>query len=123
MSVQYTAIFHSCKNANFQMNKSDIFLIFAQNIDGWYTFESEVVLMSTHNLCFRAKIRKKKYTRVNPSFPIKKWGVRGCSLQGHVSMMSLFKGSLAILDHNFLRHYHYNCRKNHRTVLIKITRP
>ena len=29
----------------------DIFLMFAQNID-------EAVLTSTHNLCFRAKIRK-----------------------------------------------------------------
>ena len=35
-SVQYTAIFHGCKNGNFQMKKkSDIFLIFAQNIDHW----------------------------------------------------------------------------------------
>ena len=48
MSVQYTAIFHGCKNDNFQMKINDIFLIFAQNIDS-----------GTHNLCFRAKIRKK----------------------------------------------------------------
>ena len=34
MSVQYTAIFHGCKNGNFQMKKKcDMFLIFAQNID------------------------------------------------------------------------------------------
>ena len=33
MSVQYTAIFHGCKNNNFQMKIFDIFLIFAQNID------------------------------------------------------------------------------------------
>ena len=33
MSVQYTAIFHGCKNDNFQMKIFDIFLIFAQNID------------------------------------------------------------------------------------------
>ena len=39
MSVQYTAIFHGCKNGNFQMKKCDIFLIFAQNIDRWYTLE------------------------------------------------------------------------------------
>ena len=60
MSVQYTAIFHGCKNDNFQMNIFDIFLIFAKNIDCGYTFErlSEAVLTSTHNLCFRAKIRK-----------------------------------------------------------------
>ena len=39
MSVQYTAIFHSCKNYNFQMKILDIFLIFAQNIDCGYTLE------------------------------------------------------------------------------------
>ena len=39
----------------------DIFLIFAQNIDCGYTLEPphcEAVLTSSHNLCFRAKIRK-----------------------------------------------------------------
>ena len=36
MSVQYTAIFHGCKNGNFQMKKCDIFLIFAQYIDRGY---------------------------------------------------------------------------------------
>ena len=35
-------------------------LIFAQNIDCGYTLEA--VLTSTHNLCFRAKIRKKCIT-------------------------------------------------------------
>ena len=39
MSVQYTAIFHGCKNGNFQMKKCDNFLIFAQNIDRGYTLE------------------------------------------------------------------------------------
>ena len=38
--MQYTAIFHCCKNANFQMKNFDNFLLFAQNIDRWYTFES-----------------------------------------------------------------------------------
>ena len=37
------------------------FLIFAQNIDCEYTLEPEAVLMSTHNLCFRTKIRKNVY--------------------------------------------------------------
>ena len=37
--MQYTAIFHGCKNDNFQMKNSDIFLIFAQNIDCGYTLE------------------------------------------------------------------------------------
>ena len=30
----------------------------------------EAVLTSTHDLCFRAKIRKIMYTPVNPSFTI-----------------------------------------------------
>ena len=37
--MQYTAIFHGCKNVNFQMNNSNIFLIFARNIDCGYTLE------------------------------------------------------------------------------------
>ena len=41
------------------MKNSDVFHIFAQNIDGGYTLEPpEAVLTSTHSLCFRAKIRK-----------------------------------------------------------------
>ena len=40
MSVQYTAIFHGCKNDNFQMKNFDIFLIFAQNFDCGYTLKS-----------------------------------------------------------------------------------
>ena len=37
--MQHTAIFHGCKNDNFQMKNSDFFLIFAQNIDCGYTLE------------------------------------------------------------------------------------
>ena len=40
--MQYTAIFHGCKNVNFQMKNSDIFLIFAQNIDFGYTLGTRV---------------------------------------------------------------------------------
>ena len=39
MPMQYTVIFHGCKNNNFQMKNSDIFLIFAVNIDRGYTLE------------------------------------------------------------------------------------
>ena len=46
------------------VKSSDTFHISAQNIDCGY------VLTSTHNLCFRAKIRKIMYTPVNPSFTI-----------------------------------------------------
>ena len=35
MSVQYTAIFHGCKNDNFQMKNVDIFLIFAPKHRLW----------------------------------------------------------------------------------------
>ena len=37
--MKYTAIFHGCKNDNFQMKNCDMFLILAQNIDRWYTLE------------------------------------------------------------------------------------
>ena len=50
MSVQYTAIFHSCKNDNFQMKVFDIFLIFAQNIDCGYSLEPP-----QHRLCVHVK--------------------------------------------------------------------
>ena len=33
------AIFHGCKNCNFQMKNYKIFLIFTQNIDCGYTLE------------------------------------------------------------------------------------
>ena len=61
--MQYTVIFHSCKNYNFQMKNCEFVLIFAVNIDRGYTLEPPqwTVLMSTHNLCFRAKIKNKVY--------------------------------------------------------------
>ena len=37
--IQYTVIFHDCKKDYFQMKNSDIFLIFAQNIDCGCTLE------------------------------------------------------------------------------------
>ena len=37
--MQYTSIFHGCKNDKFQVNFLNIFLIFAQNIDCGYTLE------------------------------------------------------------------------------------
>ena len=63
ITMLYTAIFHGCKKDNFQIKNCDFNFNFAQNID-------EAVLTSTHNLCLRAKIRKKMYTPVNPSFTI-----------------------------------------------------
>ena len=37
--MQYTAVFHGCKNDNFQMKNCDSFLIFAQNRDCVHTLE------------------------------------------------------------------------------------
>ena len=53
------------------------FLIFAQNIDFGYTLEP--VLTSTHNLCFRAKIRKNVYP-CKPQFYYIKVGCKGVLL-------------------------------------------
>ena len=39
MPMEYSAIFHGCKNNNFQMKNCDIFLISAQSRDCGYTIE------------------------------------------------------------------------------------
>ena len=72
--MQYTVIFHGCNNDYFQVKKYDIFLNFAQNIDRGYTLEA--VLTSTHDLCFRAKIRKNVYP-CKPQFYYIKVGCKG----------------------------------------------
>ena len=69
--MQYTAIFHGWKEDNVQMKSCDLFLIFAQNIE-----LNEAVLTSTHNLCFRAKIRKNVYP-YKPQFYYIKVGCKG----------------------------------------------
>ena len=53
--MQYTAIFHGLINDNFQMK---------------HRLCSEADLTSTHNPCFRAKIRKLGIPLVNPNFTI-----------------------------------------------------
>ena len=55
------------------MKNCNIFLIFAQNIDSGYI---EAVLTSTHNVCFRAKIRKNVYP-CTPHFYYTKVGFKG----------------------------------------------
>ena len=89
MSVQYTAIFHGCKNDNFQTKFFYIFLIFAQNIDYGYTLEPPQRGGSNEypQSMFWRKNKKNMYTRVNPKFSIQKCGIRGCSLHGHVILM------------------------------------
>ena len=88
MPIQYSAVFHGCKYDNFQMKNCYIFIIITQNIDCGYTF-NEAVLTSTHNLCFRAKVRKSVYP-CKPQFYYVKLGCKGCTLHGHVFMMSIF---------------------------------
>ena len=73
--MQYTAIFHGCKNVNFQMKKFNTIIIFAQNIDCGYTLEA--VLMSTHDLSFRAKIKKINVYPCTPQFYYIKVGCKG----------------------------------------------
>ena len=72
MSVQYTAIFHGCKNVNFQMKIFDIFLTFAQKIDCGYTLEPPQRGGSNEypQSMFWSKNKKNMYTRVNPTFSI-----------------------------------------------------
>ena len=60
------------KTENFQIKKSDIFHISAQNIDCEYSLEPPRRGGSNeyHNLCFLVEIRTIMYTHVNPSFTI-----------------------------------------------------
>ena len=60
-SMQHAANFDGCKNDNFQLKCFDLFFILAQKHRLWP--------QSSHNLCFKAKIRK-MYTPVNPNFTI-----------------------------------------------------
>ena len=73
--MQYTTIFHGCKNVHFPMKIVNIFLIFAQNIYCGYTL-SEAFLTSTHNLCFGTKLRKNVYPR-KPQVYFIKVGCKG----------------------------------------------
>ena len=72
MPMQYTATFHGCKNDNFQTKIVIFFHI------------TKAVLTSTHNLCFRAKIRTKAYP-CKRQFYNKKWGVRGSTLSKNLT--------------------------------------
>ena len=62
----------------------------------------ETVLTSTHNLCFRAKIRK----QCKPQFYyMKVWCNWGLTLHGHVSVMGQCDDGLAAMGdiHTFIR--------------------
>ena len=65
--------FHGRKNDNFQLIFFFTIFIFLLKTYIMGTRKNrliEVVLTSTHNICFRAKIKKIMYTPVNPSFTI-----------------------------------------------------
>ena len=71
MSIDYTAIFHGCKNDNFQMIFF-FFFNFAQNIDCGYTLEPPQRGGSNEypQSMFWSKNKKNMNTRVNPTFSI-----------------------------------------------------
>ena len=108
MEIDRKSPFHSCqslrkhafsnilkslppKNENFQIKNSDIFQISAQNIDCGYSLEPPRRGGSNEypQSMFKAEIRKIRYTHVNPSFTIYKWGLRGSKLYRHVFVMVL----------------------------------
>ena len=70
--MQYTAIFHGCKNDNFQFNFFDFFHIFAQNIYCGYALEPPHRGGSNEypRSMFQSKNKKIMYTPVNPNFAI-----------------------------------------------------
>ena len=82
------------KNENFQTKISDIFHIYAQNIDCGYSLEPPRRGGSYEypQSMFLAKIRKIMYTPLNPSFTIYKWSLRGSKLYRHVFVMMTIDG-------------------------------
>ena len=89
MPVQYTAIFHGCKNVNFHLKKYDFFLhIFAQNKDCWYSLEPPHLGRSNvyPQSMFWAKKKKndlKNYLKINIFTAVKYC----CILHGRVCVM------------------------------------
>ena len=79
----------SPKTENFQIKISDIFHISAQNIDCGYSLEPPRRGGSNEypQSMFGAEISKIMYTPVNPSFTIKRWGLRGSKLYRYVFVM------------------------------------
>ena len=75
----------------------------------------EVVLTSTHDLCFGENIRK-MYTPVNLSFTIQKWDVRGCKLRKRLCMMEKKRELFFLLS--FTRNYVISFRKGFLFLLV-----
>ena len=86
----------------------------------WVHVRTASPLTSTHNLCFRAKIRKDRYTPAYPSFSIYKWGLRGYTFHGHVFLMlqdrthptltGIFCPTSIFISNLFHHCFHYNER-------------
>ena len=87
--MQYTAIFHGCKNVNFQMIFLNIFLIFAQNIDCGYS--------SNEYPC-------------KPQFYYIKVGCKGYTLYGLISMIENDNNVKHVLLRDILEHDSYSKR-------------
>ena len=87
MSMQYTVIFHGCKNDNFQIKYCNIFHVFAQNIDCGYTLEPPHVGGSNVYPQPMFYSKKKNEYPCKPQFYYIKVGCKGSSLHGHVFMM------------------------------------
>ena len=69
--MQCTANLNGCKDDNFQVKCFNSFLILAQIIVGTRSNRlNEAVLRNTHNLLFRAKVRKNVYA-CKPQFRYK----------------------------------------------------
>ena len=73
--MQYTVIFHGCKNVHFQMIYF-LFLLKTLIVGTRNNRLIEAVLTNTHNLCFGAKIRKKVYP-CKPQFYYIRLGCKG----------------------------------------------
>ena len=110
-SITKTSLFKYIENfisktENFQIKPPQKTLIFfhisAQNIDCGYSLEPP--RRSAHNLCFWAEIRKIMYTPVNPSFTMKRWGLRVSKLYRHVFVM----GEISCWVEDFLLPYSVN---------------
>ena len=86
---KYIENFTFKKTENFQIKISDIFHISAQNIDCGYSLK--LPRRGGYNeypqSMFWADIRKIMFTPVNPTFAIKKWGLRGSNLYRYVFVM------------------------------------
>ena len=88
MSMQYIEFFLDVK-VKFSLTNFDIFNIIGQNItvNCWYPLEPPQCM-------FLIKIKKLRY---NPAYPIlllKKWGIRGYTLHGHVFLMIVFEDKI-----------------------------